>query len=126
MNSLIKTISTFCIVCLMITSCGKSHQKQLAKTWQITNIETATAIPDSVKNQIIAGSQMAFTDDGKYTASGGIGADQGTYTLDKEGKNLSTISQAGKSNSVYVIEKLSDNELVLNNNGNTVTCAAKN
>jgi hypothetical protein len=109
-----------------MTSCGKNHQKKLAKTWQITNIETATAIPESVKNQMIAGSQMAFTDDGKYTSSGGIGADQGTYTVDKEGKNLSTISQAGKSNSVYVIEKLTDNELVLNNNGNTVTCAAKN
>jgi hypothetical protein len=126
MKKLIKTVSALCIVALILISCGKNHQKQLAKTWQVTNVETATAIPDSVKNQIIAGSQMAFTGDGKYTTMGGIGADQGTYTLDKEGKNLSTISQAGKSNSVYVIEKLSDNELVLNNNGNTVTCAAKN
>jgi hypothetical protein len=75
---------------------------------------------------MIAGSQMAFTTDGKYTTRGGIGADQGSYTLDKDGKNLSTISQAGKTNSVYVIEKLSDKELVLNNNGNTVTCAANN
>lgn len=125
MKGFVKKISAFCIIALTIASCGNNQEKQLARTWQVTNIKTVTAIPDSIKNQMIAGSQMAFTDDGKYTSAGGIGADQGTYTLDKEGKNLSTISQAGKNNSVYVIKKLSDDELVLNNNGNIITCAAK-
>jgi hypothetical protein len=123
-----KTIKNKLILVLLmgvfVVSCGKNHAKQLAKTWQVADIQTQTTLPDSVKTQMLAGSQMVFTDDGKYTSSGGIGADQGTYTLDKEGKSLSTISQAGKSNSVYTIDKLSDDELVLTNNGNTVTCKA--
>jgi hypothetical protein len=109
----------------VLASCGKNPEKQLAKTWLVSDIETPTPLPDSIKTQMISGSQMTFTKDGQYTSTGGIGADQGSYTLDKEGKSLSTISQAGKSNSVYTIEKLSDDELVLNHNGNTVTCTAK-
>lgn len=119
------SISMLCILGFILASCGKNHQKQLAKTWQVSNVETSTALPDSVKAQMLAGSEMSFTSDGHYTSSGGIGADRGTYTLDKEGKNLSTISEAGKSNSVYTIEKLSDDELILKNNGNTLTCIAK-
>ncbi|WP_207423141.1 lipocalin family protein [Desertivirga brevis] len=125
MKTLRKTAFLFAVVGFMLTACGKDPVKQLAKTWQVTDIETATELPDSIKSQMLAGSQMVFTKDGKYTSTGGIGADQGTYTLDKEGKNLSTISQAGKSNSVYTIDKLSDEEMVLKNNGNTVTCTAQ-
>lgn len=110
---------------LILVSCGKNPQKQLAKTWQVNEIETSVNLPDSIKSQMISGSVMTFTSDGHYTASGGIGADQGTYTIDKDGKSLSTISEAGKSNSVYKIEKLSDDKLVLNNNGNTVTCSPR-
>lgn len=114
----------FSLLGFVLVSCGKNYEKQLAKTWQVSDIKTETELADSVRTQMLLGSQMAFTKDGKYTSSGGIGADQGTYTVDKDGKILSTISQAGKSNSVYTIDKLTDNELVLTNNGNTVTCTA--
>lgn len=110
---------------LVISACGNNHQKQIAKTWQVTNIETSTDLADSTKTQMMEGSQMSFTSDGHYTSEGGIGADQGTYTMDKDGKNLSTMSEAGKGNSVYEIKKLSDDELVLSSNGNTVSCTAK-
>ena len=109
----------------ILASCGKNATKNLAQTWTVTNIETTTELPDSVKTQMLSNSEMAFTKDGHYTANGGIGADQGTYTLDKDGKNLSTISEAGKSNSVYVIETLSNDKMVLKNNGTTVSCTAK-
>ncbi|WP_207532377.1 lipocalin family protein [Desertivirga arenae] len=125
MKTLRKTTLFFAVMGFMLASCGKDPVKKLAKTWQVTDIETATELPDSIKSQMLSGSQMVFTKDGHYTSSGGIGADQGTFSLDKEGKNLSTISQAGKSNSVYTIEKLSDEELVLKNNGNTVSLTAQ-
>jgi hypothetical protein len=74
---------------------------------------------------MLANSEMVFTEEGRYRSSGGIGVDEGTYTLDKDEKNLSTISSAGKGSSVYVIKELDEDELVLTNNGNTVTCKAK-
>lgn len=113
-----------CLLGFIITSCGNKTEK-LVKTWQVTDIETSPKLADSVKTKMLNNSIMVFTKDGHYNTNGGIGVDQGTYTLDKDGKNLSTISEAGKDNSVYVIEKLSDDKLVLNNNGNTVTCTAK-
>lgn len=125
MKKLKSMLALFSLAGLLITSCGNNHDKQLAKSWTVSNIETATSLPDSVKNNMLANSEMDFTKDGHYNTNGGIGADQGTYTLDKDGKNLSTISQAGKGNSVYVIDKLTDDQLVLKNNGNTVTCNAK-
>lgn len=106
----------------MLVACKQNATKQLAKTWQVSNIETAVKLQDSIKTKMLAGSQMVFTKDGNYNTTGGIGVDQGTYTLDKDNKNLSTISEAGKSNQVYNIDKLSDTELVLKNSGNTVTC----
>lgn len=121
------TISSLAVLltCVLLISCSGNHSKQIAKTWMVTNIETTTDIQDSVKTSMLQNSQMVFTKDGSYTTAGGIGADQGTFTIDKDGKNLSTISNAGKGNSVYSIEKLSDDQLVLSNNGNTVTCTAK-
>jgi hypothetical protein len=113
------------LMVFVFSSCGNNHQKQIARTWQVTDIETSTELADSTKTQMMEGSQLSFTSDGHYTSQGGIGADQGTYTLDKDGKNLSTVSEAGRSNSVYEIKKLTDDELVLNSNGNTVTCTAK-
>jgi len=118
------------MVCLLISavmfSCGKKPQEQLAKTWQVNAVETETKLPESVKNAIIANSKMTFTKDGKYTTTGGIGADQGTYVLDESGKNISTTSTAGKSNEQYVIKKLDNDKLELTNKGNTVTCSAVN
>lgn len=123
-----KTIKSRFILLLLIgfvlASCGNNREKQIAKTWQVTDVRTTTELADSVKLQMMAGSQMVFTKDGKYTSSGGIGADQGTYTMDKNGKSLSTVSEAGKSNSVYTIDKLTDKDLVLTSNGNTVVCTA--
>lgn len=106
----------------MLVACKQNGTKQLAKTWQVTDIKTAEKLPDSLKTKMLANSQMIFTEDGHYNTSGGIGVDQGTYTLDKDNKNLSTISAAGKTNDVYTIDKLSDTELILKNSGNTVTC----
>ncbi len=124
MKKLKNNLILLALVGFVLVSCGKNQAKQLVKTWQVSDIKTETELADSVRTQMLLGSQLSFTEDGKYTASGGIGADQGTYTLDKDGKILSTISQAGKSNSVYTIDKLSDNELVITNNGNTLTCTA--
>jgi hypothetical protein len=112
------------VLCLCWTACGKKPQDELAKTWQVNGIKTATKLPESVKNSMMANATLTFTKDGKYTTTGGIGADQGTYTLDKDGKNLSTTSTAGKSDEVYGIKKLDNDNLVLTNNGNTVTCIA--
>jgi hypothetical protein len=124
-----KNLKIVFLICTLYSfvavSCGGDNEKQLVKSWQVSDIETSTDLPDSIKQQMIAGSQMIFTKDGKYTSSGGIGVDQGTYTLDKDNKNLSTISAAGRNNSVYTIEKLSDDKLVLTTNGNTVTLTAK-
>ncbi|MDB5120626.1 MAG: Lipocalin-like protein [Sphingobacteriales bacterium] len=124
MKKLKNTAIAICLLGFMITSCGKNETEQLAKTWQVSDIETSVKLADSVKTKMLNNSVMVFTKDGHYNTNGGIGVDQGTY-LDKDGKNLSTISEAGKDNSVYVIEKLSDDKLVLNNNGNTLTCTAK-
>jgi hypothetical protein len=125
-----KNIKKQLMVCLFISaamfSCGKKPQEQLAKTWQVNAVETETKLPESVKNAIIANSKMTFTKDGKYTTTGGIGADQGTYVLDESGKNISTTSTAGKSNEQYVIKKLDNDNLELTNKGNTVTCSAVN
>lgn len=105
----------------MLVACKQNTTKQLAKTWRVSNIETSEKLPDSLKTKLLAGSQIIFTEDGHYNTSGGIGVDQGTFTIDKDNKNLSTISEAGKSNDVYTIDKLSDTELILKNKGNTVT-----
>ncbi|MXV16666.1 lipocalin family protein [Hufsiella ginkgonis] len=118
-------LSAACMALFMLVSCSGGAAKKLAKTWTVSNIQTATALPDSVTSKMLAGSEMAFTGDGNYNVTGGIGADQGTYTVDKDAKNLSTTSTAGKENAVYTIEKLTDDELVLKNQGNTITCTAK-
>ncbi len=110
--------------CLFLVSCGGKKGADLAKTWQVTSIDTETDLPDSLTNAMIANSKMVFTKDGAYTTTGGIGADQGTYTVDEQVKNLSTVSSAGKSSEVYTIAKLDKDNLILINNGNTVTCIA--
>ena len=110
------------IFSFMLVACKQNTTKQLAKTWQVSDIKTAVKLPDSLKTRMLSGSQMVFTADGHYNTAGGIGVDQGTYTLDKDNKNLSTMSAAGKSNDVYVIDKLSDTELILKSSGNTITC----
>jgi len=124
MNNLKKHIMVCLFISAAMFSCGKKPQEQLAKTWQVNAVETETKLPESVKNAIIANSKMTFTKDGKYTTTGGIGADQGTYILDEPGKNISTTSTAGKSNEQYEIKKLDNDNLVLTNKGNTVTCSA--
>lgn len=125
-----KKLAIGCISALLVTfilfSCSKNHTKELARTWTVTEIESQTSLPDSVQAKMISNSVMVFTKDGHYNTNGGIGADQGTYSIDKEGKNLSTVSEAGKGNQVYSIDKLSDEKLVLTQNGNTITCIAKN
>lgn len=112
------------LVGLFLISCGGKKADDLAKTWQVTAIETESDLPDSLRNAMIANSKLAFTKDGGYTTTGGIGADQGTYTLDKDVKMLSTVSTAGKSSEVYTISKLDKDNLILINRGNTVTCIA--
>lgn len=109
---------------LFLISCGGKKADDLAKTWQVTAIETESDLPDSLRNAMIANSKLAFTKDGGYTTTGGIGADQGTYTLDEDVKILSTVSTAGKSSEVYTISKLDKDNLTLINRGNTVTCIA--
>jgi hypothetical protein len=121
-----KKISLCLLLCMFFFACGKNPQDELIKSWQVNGIKTAVDVPQSVKNDMIANSKMTFTKDGKYSTTGGIGADQGTYTLDKDGKNLATTSTAGKSNEIYVIKKLDKDNLVLTNKGNTVTCIAIN
>ncbi len=112
------------LVCLILASCGGKKDADLVNTWQVTGIETEADLPDSLRNAMIANSKMVFTKDGNYTTSGGIGADQGTYTVDENVKNLSTVSSAGKSSEVYTISKLDKDNLILINKGNTVTCIA--
>ncbi|RYE18772.1 MAG: hypothetical protein EOP45_13620 [Sphingobacteriaceae bacterium] len=124
MNGVKRLIAMTAILGFMLVACKQNATKQLAKTWTVSDIATATNLPDSVKTKMLAGSQMVFTTDGKYNTAGGIGVDQGSYTLDKENKNLSTTSEAGKTNQVYAIDKLSDTELVLKNSGNTVSCTS--
>lgn len=125
MKKLKNTCVAFSFMIFVIASCGKNQTKQLARTWQVSDLETSVELADSVKTKMLSNSLMVFTEDGHYNTNGGIGVDQGTYTLDKDGKKLSTISEAGKDNSVYEIEKLSDDKLVLKSSGNTVTCVAK-
>ena len=120
----IKLIVLTFLIGLFLISCGGKKGADLAKTWQVTAIKTETDLPDSLRNAMIANSKMAFTKDGAYTTTGGIGADQGTYTLDEDVKNLSTVSSAGKSSEVYTISKLDKDNLILKNRGNTVTCIA--
>ncbi len=112
------------LICLFFISCGTDTSEALAKTWQVSDIETETDLADSVKTAMLLSSTMQFTKDGKYTFSGGIGADQGTYSLDENGKTLSTISTAGKNSDVYLIEDLDSDKLVLNKNGTKITCKA--
>ncbi len=112
------------LLCLFLISCGGKKADELAKTWQVTAIETETDLPDSLTNAMIANSKMVFTKDGAYTTTGGIGADQGTYTVDEGIKSLSTVSSAGKTSEVYTISKLDKDNLILINKGNTVTCIA--
>lgn len=108
---------------IVLFACGKKNPS-LARTWQVTGIETKTDLPDSLRNAMIANSKMIFSEDGGYTTTGGIGADQGTYTVDQSVSNLSTVSSAGKSSEVYTISKLDNDNLILINKGNTVTCIA--
>ncbi|HEY0054453.1 MAG TPA: lipocalin family protein [Pedobacter sp.] len=112
------------IICSFLISCGTDTSEALSKTWQVSDIETETDLADSVKSAMLLSSTMQFTKDGKYTTSGGIGADQGTYSLDENGKTLSTISTAGKNSDVYLIEDLDSDKLVLNKNGTKITCKA--
>jgi hypothetical protein len=116
----------FCSAILFtsLVSCGTDTSEAIAKTWQVSDIETETELADSIKTAMLLSSTMQFTKDGKYTSSGGIGADQGTYTLDENGETLSTISTAGKSSDVYIIEDLDSDKLVLNKNGTKITCKA--
>lgn len=109
-----------CLTLLVFASCAKKSTDKIAGNWTVTNIETSTQLADSTQMELMSGSKMNFTKDGKYTTSGGIGADEGTYTIDKDDKNLTTTSSAGRSNANYEIQKLTENELVLSNNGNTV------
>ena len=120
----IKLVGLTFLIGLFLISCGGKKGADLAKTWQVTAIKTETDLPDSLRNAMIANSKMAFTKDGAYTTTGGIGADQGTYTLDEDVKNLSTVSSAGKSSEVYTISKLDKDNLILKNRGNTVICIA--
>lgn len=122
MKKIKQSFAAMTIFGFMLIACKQNANKQLAKTWQVSDIKTAVKLPDSLKTKMLNGSQMIFTADGHYNTAGGIGVDQGTYTLDKDNKNLSTISSAGKTNQVYTIDDLSDTELVLKNSGNTVTC----
>lgn len=121
-NILLNFFSTI-LVCFLV-SCGGNAKKDLATTWQLSDYEIKGDQNDSVKNAMLLGSTIRFTEDGHYTSSGGIGADQGTYTLDEEGKTLSTISSAGKKSNVYTIDDLDTEKLVLSSGGTTITCTA--
>ena len=120
----IKFLSFTFFLCFILFACNGKKGADLVKTWQVTGVETSTDLPDSLRNAMIANSKMVFTKDGSYTTIGGIGVDQGTYTLDKDTRTLSTVSTAGKSNEVYTIDKLDKENLILTNKGNTVTCIA--
>lgn len=122
MKKIKQSFAAIILLGFMLIACKQNANKQLAKTWQVSDIKTVVKLPDSLKTKMLNGSQMIFTADGHYNTIGGIGVDQGTYTLDKDNKNLSTISSAGKTNQVYTIDDLSDTKLVLKNSGNTVTC----
>lgn len=120
-----KHLIIFCtlLTVVFLPSCG-NKKNDLVKTWQVSDIDTETDLADSIKTAMLSNSTFQFTEDGHYTSSGGIGADQGTYTLDEEGKTLSTISSAGRNSDVYTIEKLNDEKLVLDRNGTTISCTA--
>jgi hypothetical protein len=112
------------LIVTLLSSCGRDAKKEIAKTWQLSDIETETELTDSLKEAILLSSTFQFTEDGRYTTSGGIGADQGTYTLDEEGETLSTISSAGRNSDVYSIKDLDEDKLVLFSNGRTITLTA--
>lgn len=115
---------SICLTVWLLSACGHDPKDDISKTWQVSDIETETELVDSIKNAMLLSSTMQFTEDGHYTTSGGIGADQGTYTLDEAGKTLSTISSAGKNSDVYTIEDLDKDKLVLSRKGSTITCTA--
>ncbi|MBC7912700.1 MAG: hypothetical protein H7Y07_01120 [Pyrinomonadaceae bacterium] len=117
----LKSLFASILIC-SLAACGGDKKNELAKTWLVSDIETETKLVDSVKSAMLLSSTMQFTEDGHYTSSGGIGADQGTYTLDEKGETLSTISSAGRNSDVYIIEDLDKEKLVLNRNGTTITC----
>jgi hypothetical protein len=111
---------------LLVTACGGDKKESLARTWQVSNIETESELVDSVKNAMLMSSTLQFTENGEYLSSGGIGVDQGTYTIDEDGKTLSTVSSAGRNDAVYTIEELDEDELVLTTRGTTFTCKPVN
>jgi hypothetical protein len=112
------------IIATLLSSCSRDVKEEIAKKWQLSDIETENKLTDSLKDAILLSSTFQFTEDGHYTTSGGIGADQGSYTLDKEGKTLSTISSAGRNSDVYTIKDLDDDKLILFSNGRTITLSA--
>lgn len=120
----IKFLSLSFFFCFVLFACNSKKGADLVRTWQVTGVETSADLPDSLRNAMIANSKMVFTSEGAYTTTGGIGVDQGTYTLDKDTRLLSTVSTAGKSSEVYTIDKLDKENLILTNKGNTVTCIA--
>ena len=122
MKNLIITLVTF--ISILFSSCQSDVRKELAKTWRVTDIKTEFDLADTMKEAMLLSSTMQFTTDGQYTTSGGIGADQGNYTLDEDGKTLSTISAVGGNSAVFVIEDLSEKEMVIVKNGTTYTCAS--
>lgn len=111
--------------CALIACQNGDKKKQLVKTWNVVGLETPKPLPDSVIQRVLANSEMTFTDEGHYTAQGGIGLDRGTYTFEKGGQNLSTVSEVGRGTLVYVINEISDEKMVLSNSGTVVTCTAK-
>lgn len=112
------------MVASLLFSCKRDTKEEIAKTWQLNNIQTETELVDSVKKSILLSSTFQFTEDGHYTSSGGIGADQGTYTIDEDGKTLSTISSAGRNSDVYTIKDLDKDKLVLYSRGTTLNFSA--
>ncbi|MEJ6979139.1 lipocalin family protein [Pedobacter sp. P351] len=124
MKNKIKVFLSFIVFVSFMYSCGQDTKNEIAKTWQLNDIETETKLVDSIKRAILLSSTFQFSEDGHYTSSGGIGADQGTYTLDKEGKILSTISSAGRNSDVYTIKDLDKDKLVLSSRGTTLNFSA--
>jgi hypothetical protein len=123
----LKALFSAAIVALLIASCGKKPQDLLsAKTWKATSLDVkgSTPLSDSLKNAIMSTSSFQFMKDGSYVVNMGR-EDKGTYTLDKEGKTMTTKSTNGGSDGSYTIVELTADKLVMEDNTAKITCSPK-
>lgn len=103
------------------TACTGKPADMLAKKWKITDMTTATPIPDSAKADMLKNATMEFSKDGSYTMNASGTPINGKYTLSDDGKTLTLNANAGDKTEVTV-QELTKSKFVATAKNTTVTC----